>query len=173
MLRRIHLMLFVPVLVLSACADAGLNAQGLVGVTTTDGTTRAFQFPNQTRLDGTSPGRFTGSCMLRRMHDAEGNEQWGTVVELRSGGTAAGDDSPLTSVTIMQNTGSAPANGRVEIEMGGVLFTGESGECNVDMPYALPDGVVGLEGSCQVADPDGNGATVAIELDLAGCDVEL
>lgn len=173
MLRRIQLLLVIPVLVLSACADGGLNAQGLVQVTASDGTIRKFELPAQTRLDGTSPGRFTGSCVLRRMRDAEGNEQWGTIVELRSGGTEPGDVAPLTSVTIMQNTGSAPANGRVEIDMGGALFTAVEGSCNVDMPYALADGVVGLEGTCQVVDSENNGATVQIELDLAGCDVEL
>ncbi len=171
MLRRI-LLLVVPVLVFSACGDAGLNAQGLVEVTTADGTVRKFELPSQTRIDGNSPGRFSGSCVLRRTLDAEGNEQWGTIVELRSGGTDPHDAAPLTSVTIMQNTGNAPANAHVELEMGGTSFTDVEGECNVVLPYALPDGVVGFEGSCQVEDTAGNRATVAIELDFAGCTVE-
>ncbi len=172
MLRRILLMLLVPVLVLSACGDAGLNAQGLVEVTTTDGTARRFAFPNQTRLDGTSPGRFTGTCDLRRMRDAEGNEHWGTIVVIHSGGLAE-DDFPLTSVTIMQNTGSAPEGGRMEIALGGATYTQVDGECTVEMPYALADGVVGLEGTCRVLDDSNNAADVSFELDLAGCAVEL
>src|SRR5690606_11020169 len=120
LLRRIQpLLLLGSGLLLSACGDAGLNVQGVVEVESADGTIRRMEFREETRLDGTGPARFTGSCLLRRTGDAEGHEQWGAIVEIRSGGTVGPgmDASPLTSVTIMQSTASAPAGARVDIEL--------------------------------------------------------
>lgn len=172
MIRRILLPLaaLLPALALTACNDGGLNVEGTATVTATDGTVRRFAFPEQTRLDGSSPERFTGSCILRRTAGATGDE-WGAVVEIHSGGTAD-DASRLTSLTIMQNTGAAPEDARVEIVMGGVTFTPVAGACSVELPYALGDGVVAFSGSCQVADAENNAATVDLDLDFAGCTVE-
>ncbi len=171
--RRILLSVaaLVSALALSACNDGGLNVQGSVGVTSADGTVRTLPVTGPTRLDGTGPGRFTGSCVLTRTHDASGAESWGAVAEIHTGGTAT-DASPLTSVTIMQNSTAAPDAARVEIELGGETYTPVAGGCSIEVPYALPDGVVAFLGACQVANAAGDQATVDVDLDFAGCTVQ-
>lgn len=171
MKRRILLPLSA-FLLLSACADPGLTAQGFVRVTASGPTVRTFDLPSQTRLDGSGPGRFTGTCHLLRTMDADGNEQWGATVDIHSGGTNPGDVSPLTRFTVMQNSGAPLEAGRVEIELGGVAYTPIEGECSITMPYALGDGVVGLVGACGVVSPNGDTADVELELDVTGCSVE-
>jgi len=171
MTRRILLPLSA-FLLLSACADPGLTAQGLVTVTAPGPTVRTFELPSQTRLDGSGPGRFTGTCRLLRTMDDAGNEQWGATVDIHSGGTNPGDVSPLTRFTVMQNSGAAPEAARVEIELGGMAYAPIDGECTVQIPYALGDGVVGLVGTCGVVSATGDTADVELELDLAGCSVE-
>lgn len=171
MTRRILLPLSAFFL-LSACADPGLTAQGLVTVTAPGPTVRTFELPSQTRLDGSGVGRFTGTCRLLRTMDDAGNEQWGATVDIHSGGTNPGDVSPLTRFTVMQNSGAALEAGRVEIELGGLAYSPVDGECSISMPYALGDGVVGLEGSCSVVSASGDTADVELELDVTGCSVE-
>lgn len=171
MTRRILLSLSALVLA-AACGDAGVTVHGLVSVTSPDSTERRFDFSNETRLDGSGPGRFTGGCNLVRTLDAEGNEQWGALVDIRSGGGAAGDETPFTSLSVMQNTSAAPLGGRVEIELGGTAYAPVDGGCALDIPYALRDGVVGFAGSCELANAADERVTVALELDLAGCTVE-
>lgn len=174
MTRRIlPLFALVPALALSACGSSGgLTAQGSVAVTTDDAT-RRFDFPTETRLDGTAAGRFTGMCVLRRMREADGTAYWGATVEVRSGGTAPGDDFPLQRVTVVQSTAADPSRGHLEVELGGVLMKTVEGACSVELRYVLPDGVVGLSSDCEVADMDDTQrAQVALELDVAGCDVE-
>lgn len=170
MTRRFLLPLSAALLV-AACGDAGLTVQGSVTVTSSDSTVRRFDFSNETRLDGSSPGRFTGTCRVHRTLDDAGNEQWGAVVDIRSGGTAEGDDTPFTSISVMQNTGAAPDAGRVEIELGGIDYTPVEGQCSVEIPYAI-DGVVGLTGACRVASAANESVQVELDLDLAGCTVE-
>lgn len=170
--RLLPVLALVPTLALTACGDGGrLTAQGSVGVTTGDAT-RRFEFPSETRLDGTGPGRFTGTCTIRRMHDDAGGSYWGVTVEVRSGGTAPGDDFPLQRVTVVQNSGAAPGTGAVEVELGGTLLKTVDGACAVELEY-VQDGMVGFGGSCQVADAEGvQTAQVALDLDVAGCTVE-
>ncbi len=162
-------------LALTACNSGGLNVQGSVAVTTAAGTasetTRTLPFTNATRLDGSGPGRFTGSCVLTRTRDASGAEQWGAVAEIHTGGTTT-DANPLTSVTMMQNTGADPASARVEIEMGGVTYAPVAGGCSVEVPYALRDGVTQFSGTCDVANAAGDQATVTLDVDFGGCTVQ-
>jgi hypothetical protein len=144
-----------------------------VVVTTDDATTRRFDLQPDTRLDGASTGRFTGSCILRQMRDGSGNAYWGATVELRSGGTAPGDATPLSRVTIVQNSVAAAGTGYVELELGATTLSPVDGACSLELPYALGDGVVGVAGSCTVSDVQGNQtAQVAVDLDFAGCTVE-
>lgn len=171
MTRRILLpLLALPLL--AACGDAGLTAQGSVTVTSPGPTVRTFDLPSQTRLDGSSPARFTGACHLLRTMDAEGYEQWGVTMDIHSGGTNPGDVTPLTRVSVMHNTGAPAESGRVEIELGGVTYAPVDGECTVTVPYALADGVVGVTSQCTVSSASGDTAEVSLELDLAGCSVE-
>lgn len=171
MTRRILLSLSA-LLAFSACGDAGLTVHGLVRVTAPGPTVRSFDFSNDTRLDGSGPARFTGTCQLVRTLDGEGEPQWGAAIEIHSGGTASGDETPLTRVAIMHNSGAAPESGRVEVELGGATYTPVAGECQVEMPYALADGVVGVLGTCKVESAAGDTVDVELELDLAGCSVE-
>ncbi len=160
---------------LAGCnTDPGLTAIGTVEVVA-DGTTRRFDLPAETRLDapeGTS-GRFTGECALLRSLDAEGEEQWGINVVIRSGGTSPIDDFPLRSVSVIQQSNAAPVGGQVDVELGERQLSGSGAVCFVNVPYVNgQDGVVGLSGGCDVADASGT-ARVSLELDLAGCDSEL
>lgn len=171
MTRRILLPLSA-LLVLCACGDAGLTVQGLVAVTAPGPTVRTFDFSNETRLDGSTPARFTGTCRLLRTLDDEGSEQWGATVDIHSGGTDPRDVTPFTSLSIMQNSGAPESAGRVEVELGGVVYTPIEGACEVAMPYVLGDGVVGLVSTCKVANENGETVDVELEVDLAGCFVE-
>jgi hypothetical protein len=172
-MQRLALLPLALLTVLSACGhDDGLTVQGTATVITTDAT-RRFDFPSETRLDGTSPGRFTGTCVVRRMRDADGTTSWGVTAELRSGGTALGDATPLQRVTFVQNDQALPSAGFVEVDLGGTALDPVEGACSVELRYVLGDGSVGLTSTCRVADAAGGlGAEVAAELDFAGCDVE-
>lgn len=171
MTRRILLTLSA-LLALTACGDAGLTVEGIVTVTAPGPTVRTFDFANSTRLDGAGPARFTGSCHLAQSIGPEGEAEWGAVVDIHSGGTATGDETPLTSIAIMQNSAAPPQSGRVEIELGGVTYAPLPGECSVQMPYALGDGVVAFLGTCRLANAAGDSVDVELELDFAGCSVE-
>lgn len=171
--RRIVLSIaaLASVLALTACNDGGLNVQGSVLVRTAGDTSRELTFDGPTRLDGSGAARFTGSCVLTRTRDASGAEGWGAVAEIHTGGTAP-DAAPLTSVTIMQNSGAPAESARVEIELGGETYTPVDGACSIEVPYALADGVVAFSGTCQVANAAGDTANVDVDLDFAGCTVQ-
>lgn len=170
MTRRLLLLALFPVL-LSACADSGLTATGSAAVTTGDAE-RRLDFPAETRLDGSGPGRFTGNCVVRRMRDGA-EPYWGVTVEVRSGGSAPGDDFPLQRLTLVQNTAADPSEGHVEVELGATVLRTVEGACSVELRYVLGDGSVGLSSACEVIEPSAERrAQVSVELDLAGCDVE-
>ena len=154
--------------------DDGLTARGSV-IADVGGTRTGFSFPDETRIDqpdaGGALGLITGSCEMGRVAGADGSEQWGIVVEIRRGSTV--DDLGLDSVTIMQRTDAEPTAGRVEAQLGTAPYTSGSAGCTLEIAYAVEDGgMVGLTGGCDVADESGaNSATVAVDLDLAGCTV--
>lgn len=160
---------------LSGCNhDPGLTARGSV-IADVGGTRTGFQFPDETRIDqpdgGGALGLITGSCEMGRVAGADGSDQWGIVVQIQRGSTV--DDLGLDSVTIMQRTDAEPTAGRVEADLAATSYTSGSAGCTVEFAYVSDDGgMVGLTGSCDVADEGGaNTANIAIDLDLAGCTV--
>lgn len=164
--RTAFVSLLGSVLFLVGCGgDHGLTARGSV-TAEADGRTTGFTFPSDTRIDVAGDGAaglVTGECEMAQV----GEDAWGLVVTIRRGATV--DDLGLSSVTLMQRTDAEPSAGRVEAELG---TTSYGGACEIDVPYAVEDGgMVGLTGSCEVTDADGQTARVELELDLVGCTV--
>lgn len=174
--RILHPLLALGVLgLLAGCGgETGLTVRGSAEVDTGDAQT-GFQFPEEVRIDeveASAEGRVTGLCEMRQMRgEADDEDVWGVVVEIHRGGTV--DDLGLTSLTVMQRTDAAAEEGRVEAELGATLYTSDAGgACSVEVDYAVRDsGMVGLIGTCEVQDPDGNPADVDLELHLVGCRV--
>jgi len=171
-----QLLLAAALLALAGCSgNTDLTARGHV-TATVDGTPRGFDFPNDIRLDapepGTAEGLITGTCEMARVEDLErGDSSWGVVFTLQ-GGIGATDDQPLTSVTIMQRSDADPAAAFVEAEIGGETHTSGAGSCAVDVEYVTEDsGMVGIVGTCDVANDAGDTASIDVSLDIIGCTV--
>lgn len=166
-----HLLVAAAALVsLTACGNTDLTARGRV-IASYGGTERGFTFTENTRLEvperDASTGFITGSCEMAQV----GPDTWGIVVEIRGSG-APSDESPLTSVTIMQRTDAEPGTGHVEAVIGGETFTSGTEGCAIEIPYAERDsGMVGITGDCGVTNDAGDEASIAVELDLIGCSV--
>ncbi|MCA9609094.1 MAG: hypothetical protein KC619_26010 [Myxococcales bacterium] len=164
-----HLLVALALVSLSACGSNDLTARGSV-IASYGGTERGFDFVENTRLEapegGGVSGIVTGSCEMA----AVGDGVYGIVVEIH-GGNPAGDDFPLTSVTIMQRSDSLAETGSIEATIGESTFTSSAG-CSLVVPYAEADsGMVGLAGDCTVMNDTGEEATLSIDLDLIGCTV--
>jgi len=168
-----YLFVAAALLTLSACGNTDLTARGSV-IATFEGASTGFQFDEDTRLeaperDGTL-GFITGNCEMAQVMGEDGEPAWGIVVDLMRGRNI--DDNGLSSVTIMQRTDAAPSAGWVEAQLGMVSFMSGADTCSVEMNYAEPDsGMLGMSGSCDLQDAEGNMASVAIDLDVIGCTV--
>jgi hypothetical protein len=159
-------------LLLGACNDPGLTVRGSVTAVADDGTTRGYNFPQETRLDapeGTT-GRFTGECQLLRTFGTDLTEQWSITTAINSAGTTD-DASPLTNVSIMQTSGLAPEAGQIDITLGGTEYSSGTTGCSVNVEYASADGIAGFTSECDVTSATATGAHVSLQLDLVGCDV--
>lgn len=170
MSRYVALSLFA-VLAFGCSNNEGLSVRGSVRSLNTG----EFNFDTDYRLDSPPEGYgsvFTGECEMAQVLGVDGEPAWGIVATVRRGNDI--EDPGLDSVTIMQRTDRALTDAHVDAVFGMTEYSSTgAGGCSVEIPYALPDdgGVVGLTGSCEVINADGNSETLDIALDFTGCDV--